>query len=236
MELTTTLISETSSVPIADKNKIKKNKQKEDNNYLNEITIDCLLNKKLYGSYLGYDNEGKKAFVSSKDKRFYRKRIQQLTKDLLSEVDEKETKDKKETKDEKETKELICPPEVKDTFNTYISLCIRHFKMVDFNDINQDMIGVTDKDTYIDKSVSADENDIIELTEKHLMRSIHIPQPTLDGFVKRINSKVEEVIIPQKKKINLKEPSLKTKGIKKNITSNYEEGTDIKNEKTEEEK
>jgi hypothetical protein len=209
-----------------------KHKKNDDATYLNFITIDCLLNKKRYGSYLGYNSEDKKPKVSSKDKRFYRKRIQQITKDLLLEKEEAEPG----------MKGVECSNEIKDVFNTYISLCIRYFKTIDYNDINQDLIGVIELEN--DKSIidietnesdmdsTLDENELLYLNEKHLVRSINVKQPTLDGFVKKINTKVEEIIIPHKKNINLKEPSLKTKGIKKNITSNYEGQDEFKNEKT----
>jgi hypothetical protein len=61
-----------------------------------------------------------------------------------------------------------------------------------------------------------------------LMKSIKINN-SLDSFVKKTYTKApEEMIIPKQKDINLKDPSLKTKGVsnslkKKNINNKYEE-------------
>jgi hypothetical protein len=53
------------------------------------------------------------------------------------------------------------------------------------------------------------------------MRSINIKTNTLDGLVKRTIIKKEEPILPKKKKINLKDPELKNKGVgkKDNLTN-----------------
>jgi hypothetical protein len=49
--------------------------------------------------------------------------------------------------------------------------------------------------------------------------------PTLDKYVKRTTTKKkEEIILPKQKDIDLTNPELKTKGLKKkNITNKYEE-------------
>jgi hypothetical protein len=60
---------------------------------------------------------------------------------------------------------------------------------------------------------------------------------SLDNFIKiKMTKQSEELIIPQQKEINLKDPILKIKGItkKKNIINNYDE--DTKNETNEIEK
>ena len=55
-----------------------------------------------------------------------------------------------------------------------------------------------------------------------MMRQIYIKNSTLDGLVKRTILKKEEPVLPKKKKINLKDPELKNKGIgkKNNLTNN----------------
>jgi hypothetical protein len=57
------------------------------------------------------------------------------------------------------------------------------------------------------------------------MRSIKIDPPTLDKYVTRISTKKEEkIILPKQKDINLNDPELKNKGLKKNnITNIYED-------------
>lgn len=239
-----------------ERNEIKNNETKKTNdkkekptnsNYLNEVTLECLLNKSRYGSYLGYNSKGKKAKVSSKDIKFYRKRIQQLTKDLLlSSINKIENMETSE--------QQTCSQEVIEAFDNYVFLCTRYFKNIDFNDINQETVGLTETESdtvdlniedniYIEnkehdinmKDIDIEKNTIEKINET-MVRSIKVKQPTLlDNFIKKTKSKAEPIILPHKKNINLKEPSLKTKGIKKdclkkNITNNYE-GYDKHNEK-----
>ena len=61
------------------------------------------------------------------------------------------------------------------------------------------------------------------------MRKINVKQNSLDAFVKK-KKNPKEIILPKQKKINLKDPLLKNKGIikKKNIINKYEETSDNK--------
>ena len=66
-----------------------------------------------------------------------------------------------------------------------------------------------------------------EEANKLLMKTVKINN-SLDNFVKRKLTKApEDIILPKQKDINLKDPSLKVKGVnsskKKNITNKYEE-------------
>ena len=59
-----------------------------------------------------------------------------------------------------------------------------------------------------------------------LTRSIKLDvQPTLDKYVKKtFNKKKEQIVLPKQREINLNDPELKTKGIKKdNINNIYED-------------
>jgi hypothetical protein len=67
------------------------------------------------------------------------------------------------------------------------------------------------------------------------MRSIKV-NPGLDNFVTVITTKKQsEIVIPQQRDINLRDPRLKKKGIvekeKKNIPINYDEQLDKKKER-----
>jgi len=55
-----------------------------------------------------------------------------------------------------------------------------------------------------------------------LTRSIKIDVYTLDKYVKRTSTKKEHIILPKQREVNLTQPELKDKGIKKNITNKYE--------------
>ena len=69
------------------------------------------------------------------------------------------------------------------------------------------------------------------------MRSVKMSNNSLDNFIKiKMTKQPEELIIPQQKEINLKDPTLKIKGItkKKNIINNYDEDTKKQSNETNE--
>ena len=69
------------------------------------------------------------------------------------------------------------------------------------------------------------------------MRSVKMSNHSLDNFIKiKMTKNIEELIIPQQKEINLKDPILKIKGItkKKNIINNYDEDTKKQSNETNE--
>jgi hypothetical protein len=59
------------------------------------------------------------------------------------------------------------------------------------------------------------------------MRSIKIDTPNLDKYVKKTTTKKkEEIILPKQKEIDLTNPELKNKGLKKkNIDNMYEDNS-----------
>ncbi len=158
--------------------------------------------------------------VKKKDKKFYRKRILALTKNLLS------------------TDETDVPSEIERYFKEYIGSCIDYFKTVDNNDLRQDEYRYMDEYKDEDKLTNGEylevEDSILDTDncdtssnniDSLLIRKINVAN-TLDNFVIR-NSSKKKVIIPKKKKVNLRDPSLKTKGTEKmgeknNIDNIYE--------------
>ena len=188
--------------------------------FVNQVTLDCLMNKGKF-SNKPYNS------VNKKDKKFYRKRVYNLTKELLL--------------SKEEPTDLF--PDVKYAFDNFINTCINYFKVIDNNDIiqldyqniNESLnIGSTIEELNVDNIHSQEEAD------KLLMKSIKISN-SLDGFIKRKKiGKQNEIILPKQKDINLKDPSLKIKGIsnsfkKKNITNKYEEN-DTKKESNQDKK
>ena len=197
-------------------------------NLINEITLDCLMNKEQYQKYISRKNTKKE---NIKDVKFYRKRIYYLTKELLL------------------SKEHESPllPEVKNAFDNYIKTCINYFKIIDRNDIIQEdfkdiLDGGIDVINEIDEIDEINEIEEIEEVNKNIiintpkspdnffMRQVKIKN-SLDDFIKVKKNNPKEIILPKQKKINLKDPSLKNKGIakKKNITNKYEDIQDNKN-------
>jgi hypothetical protein len=99
---------------------------------------------------------------------------------------------------------------------------IQYFKTVDNNDIIQsEYIGynfsLEDSSKQI-CDISANEVKKNEADLSLLTRSVKIEIPTLDKYVTRTRiKKEEEIILPQQKEINLKDPELKNKGLQKPI-------------------
>jgi hypothetical protein len=169
------------------------------------------MNKYQYEKYISTKNIKK---INNKDKKFYRKRVLNLTRELLLSHDSS----------------LNLLPDVKYNFDNYVNSCIQYFKIIDSSDIIQEEY----KD-YISNDL---ENDYINFEENYTlsnntddidnqyMRSVKIPLPTLKDFVKKNNIQYKKpAFIPQQKDIDLKNPVLKNKGIlkKKNKNNIYEE-------------
>lgn len=190
--------------------------------FINKITIDYLVNT----DYLNNQNNGSAFFkVKKKDKKFYKKRIYDLTKNLLL---------------NQNTNDLN--PSIKYAFDNYINICISHFKTIDNNDIIQnDYNGIKNNNENNDNENNNNENNYIKNSDINnsttindnnqeievnniLMRNIK-KIPNLDNFVKKKTVEKDNIILPKQKNIDLKNPNLKNKGIRKknNIVNKYED-------------
>jgi hypothetical protein len=152
------------------------------------------MNKDQYNRYL--QNKINKS-TSRQDKKFYKKRIVDLTRDLLSKPSVHES-------------EILT--DVKYAFDNYVRNCVHYFKSLDNNDILQEEYKGGDFDL-----TPAGDTDLIshsqEEANKLLMRSVKLENP-LDKFVKKkLLKKPDEPIIPKQKEIDLTDPVLKNKGI-----------------------
>jgi hypothetical protein len=184
------------------------NNSNNSNNLLREIDIKYLTNTSEYEKHVKKQIDKK---INKKDKKFYKKRIYSLTKELLT------------------NDEIIINHDIKKQFDEYIQTCIDYFKTLDNNDIIQNDYNLL--------NVNNNENDIInentlmksqEDANNLLIRSINVKN-SLDNFVikNKIKIKKNDMILPKQKNINLRDPILKKKGIKisskkKNIRNNYE--------------
>jgi len=177
---------------------------------VNQITLDCLLNKEQYAKYL--NSSVKKTMESNKrDRKFYKKRIIQITKDMLASDD-------------------IAIPITSDilfAFDNFTRTCISYFKMMDKTDILQ-----TDYPPSITATSLLEEDDcpdnalLLEESNKSIIKSVKINPITMDKFVKRISTAPSSnpPFIPLKREVNLKDPELRNKGIrkKKNVDTLYD--------------
>ena len=196
--------------------------------YVNQVTLECLMNKDTYKKYVATK---KKSVVNKKDQKFYRRRILSLTKELLypEEAAEKPTPTTTTTS--------TNDPNIVGLFQIYSKACIEYFKTLDKNDIIQE-----DYSSLTSETAEMSPEDIKTQAEidQQFMRSIHVKEPTtLDKFVKRSTTAPKDApILPKQKDINLRDPALKNKGIrkKKNITNKYEEESKTKNAEGQENK
>ena len=177
------------------------------NAIINQITLDCLMKKEHKQNPIQLAKPFHK-----KDKKFYRKRILALTKEMLL---------------NNYPESLL--PDVKKSFDNYVSTCISYLQTIDETDIIQEDYKEINK--YLDEKTNrfttyTETTTLQEDANKLMMRSIQIKKNQLDSFVKIKQTKeINPPIIPLQKEINLQDPQLKNKGIrkKKNITNNYEE-------------
>ena len=200
-----------------DKDK-KTNAESQSNDFLNQASLDYLINTKQYKIQLTNILNKK---INKKDKRFYRRRILNLTKELLS----------------KDESEIVISPDIKYAFDNLVKTCVHYFKILDRNDIIQEDYNDFDDEIKEEKEISETEQILKEENEKLLMRSVKMSNHSLDNFIKiKMTKNIEELIIPQQKEINLKDPTLKIKGItkKKNIINNYDEDTKKQSNETNE--
>ena len=188
--------------------------------FVNQVTLDCLLNKEMFNKHV---KTQKAKLINKEERKFYKKRIYNLFKELLI------------TKEEPE--DLL--QDVKYSYDNFIYSCIHYFKTIDNNDLNQEEYkNLNNEEPDISNIPELNDNNLKteEEANKLLMRSIKITTPPLDKFVKRKTTKVEEqIIMPKQKEINLSDPELKLKGInkKKNITNKYDEINNSKKENKE---
>lgn len=130
--------------------------------------------------------------ISKKDIKFYRKRILNLTKDLLY------------NKGSDVTENILLK-----TYNDYISLSIQHFKSIDAHDILQKEFADISLNLNVESDDSENEN-YDELIQKKIIKKV-----TMDKFVKKINKKQDNQIIPFQKKVDIDNPELKYKNCKR---------------------
>ena len=199
--------------------------------FVDQVTLDCLLNKSLFNTQV----KNKKAqSVNKEDKKFYKKRIYNLFKEILINKSEPEN----------------LFPDVKYAYDNFINSSINYFKTIDNNDLLQEEYKTLDEAALENINAIPELGDdiAVEEADKLMMRSIKIKTPSLDKYVKRKSKKPEEkLILPKQKEVNLMDPELKVKGLqnnsnnsnnnnikKKNITNKYDEliNTKKKNKET----
>ena len=120
-------------------------------------------------------------------------------------------------------------PDVKYTYDTFIKTIIEYFKVVDNNDLLQEEYKDVEFPSEICDDNDSDLSGNFMEANKLMMRSVKMDLPTLDKYVKRTtNKKIDNIILPKSREVDIMQPELKNKGIKnfegkKNITIIYED-------------
>jgi hypothetical protein len=179
--------------------------------FVDQVTLDCLLNKSLFNNQV----KNKKAqSVNKEDKKFYKKRIYNLFKEILINKAEPEN----------------LFPDVKYAYDNFINASINYFKTIDSTDLLQEEYKTLDETALENINAIPELGDdiAVEEADKLMMRSIKIKTPSLDKYVKRKTTKPQEkLILPKQKEVNLMDPELKVKGLNSNNSSNSSSNNNI---------
>ena len=167
-------------------------------NSIDYLTLEIMANTDSYNKYLKKNNLDHDS-VLKKEKRFYRKRIISMAKDILF--------NNNSGQDE----------EILNAFNTYARMCISYFKFKDTMDTIQGEytnMNIADGADGADADMTDIDLDISE-ANKLFMRQMEKKVLTLDNFVIKTAPPPDEMVVPQTKDFNLKDPKYKKKDIKK---------------------
>ena len=168
-------------------------------NSIDYLTLEIMANTDSYNKYLKRNNLDHDS-VLKKEKRFYRKRIISMAKDILF-------------NNNAEQDEVIL-----NAFNIYDRACISYFKFKDTMDTiqgeytNMNIADGADADAdMMDVDIDLD----ISEANKLFMRQMEKKVLTLDNFVIKTAPPPDEMVVPQTKDFNLKDPKYKKKDVKK---------------------
>jgi len=200
------------------------NLENKEDEYLNKITLKYLTNFDYQNDSPNtlHPNKNNKKIYKNKEKKFYKKRILNIIKQLIN-FESKERKESQENRaNNSEGNIELFYTDIKTTFDIFIKTCIDYLKAQDKCDIIQNdyknLDIVTNNTNNTNNTYNTDFNKQINSL---MMRKIINKKNSIDSFVKRTpinndkyNSKHQiNKIIPHKKKINLTDPELKNKGL-----------------------
>ena len=175
---------------------------------LDKITLECLMNESSYEKYLTNNtiNAENDKINNDNDRRFYKKRIINMTKELL-----------------KRNSNIDTNTNIRNCFDEYVKNCVLYFKEIDRTDILQEKHGIKSVNTK-DQTIFKENHKIHTILEEndnsidHLLfnKNEKVKKITdLMGVKRKQLVKKKEVPIPKQYNINLKDPKLRKKGLKK---------------------
>ena len=181
-------------------------------NSVNYITLETMANSDTYNRYLRKNNLDHDTVLKS-EKKFYRKRILAMVKDILY---------------NNLNNNSDCPVSdvIINSFNTFARLCVSHFKFKDTMDSIQgdykgmNLDGKSDADAHAVLGDDTMDGWSIDEANKLFMKQVDKKVITMDNFVTKTSPPQDEMILPKTKELNLKDPKYKKKDIKKGFTKN----------------
>uniref|UniRef100_A0A6C0F2P9 Uncharacterized protein n=1 Tax=viral metagenome TaxID=1070528 RepID=A0A6C0F2P9_9ZZZZ len=175
---------------------------------INYLTLEIMANSETYNKYLKKNNLDHDT-VLKKEKRFYRKRITAMAKDIIN---------------NNINNNIDSPIDdiITNAFNTFARLCVSHFKFKDTMDTIQgdykDMVTgniVNDANLCSDLEFIEYNKNTIDEANKLFMKQVDKKVVTMDNFVIKTSPPQDEMILPKTKDFNLKDPKYKKKDIKR---------------------
>jgi len=149
-------------------------------NEIDNITLNCFANKQQYEHVMKKnDFYNDKQFLS--DKKFYKKRVIDLTKKLFrNDVDDLQ---------------------LYSTFDSYTKSCINYLKFLDKKDIIQEKYS-----NIVDPSGNNYDIDDYDISKCDILftKEEEVKKINLDTFIVRKNSKSKPKILPKKENVNIK--------------------------------
>jgi hypothetical protein len=171
---------------------------------INYITLEIMANSDTYNKYLKKNNLEHDTVLKS-EKRFYRKRIIAMVKDIL-------------TNNINNNNDAPINDIIINSFNAFSRLCISHFKFKD----TMDNIQGDYKDMDLVETTTNGESGVddwsIDDANKLFMKQVDKKVITMDNFVTKTSPPQDEMLLPKTKEFNLKDPKYKKKDIKKGFT------------------
>ena len=159
---------------------------------VNQIT---LLYMSSYGGQSSKEEDASKTIMfSNEDRRFYKKRILEVVKDIL--------------------RGGKVPEAMKDSCDHFMASTVRYLKEVDRRDILQAAYrDITDLPPILEDDEET--RSVEEANELIMHKARTDPKSTLDDFVERKGGRQNDPSVPppQKKIVNLSDPQLRTKGV-----------------------
>lgn len=138
---------------------------------INQITLDCLLNKPLYEKFVAKKLSQQ---IDKKEKKEYRRRIFLLTKELLM--------------SDEERNDIL--PDVKYAFDNYVKACIHNFKV---QDANNPFFSGNENKINVEKISDKEENICEELNDK-VVEERNIEECVTEENATEENAETNEVI------------------------------------------